>query len=76
MKNPVAFALLTLVVLIIAGLIFHQYALPLLNDDDIGCRLGGGIKLAGCSTSFGTFMMYLTVGVALAVAVIWTLFGR
>jgi hypothetical protein len=76
MKNPFAFTVSTLVVLLGASLIFYCYGLPMLTESSMGCRYGGGTKSLGCSTSFGTFMTFLGAAVALAIGVIWSRFGR
>jgi hypothetical protein len=76
MKNPLAFTIATLIVLLGAGLIFYFYGLPMLGESSIGCRSGGGGKTLGCMASFGTFMTLWFAAVAFAIAVIWSRFGR
>ena len=76
MKNPLAVTALSLLVLVGAGLAFYFYGLPMLGDNDIGCRYGGGTKSLGCSSSFGVFMTMLSAAVALLLAGIWNRFGR
>ena len=76
MKSPFVFIILTMIVLLSAGVIFCIYGLPMLTGSSIACHYGGGAKSFGCSTSFGTFMTYLGVALALAIGAIWSRFGR
>jgi hypothetical protein len=76
LKNPVVFTVLVLAVLFAAAVVTYSYGLPLLQTSQVGCRVGGGTKTLGCSTSFGTFMIWVAVGVGLAVGGIWGKFGR
>jgi hypothetical protein len=76
MKNPIAFTVATLIVLLAAGLIFYFYGLPMLTASSMGCHYGGGTKSFGCSSSFGTFMTFLGGAVVIAIAAIWNRFGR
>jgi hypothetical protein len=76
MRNPVAFAISTLLVLSAAGFVVFFYGLPMLRESVEGCHFGGGTRSFGCSTSFGTLMTFLFAGVALALAGIWNRFGR
>jgi hypothetical protein len=75
MRNPRAFYSLTLVVMIIAGLLTWLYGVPMLSEPVRPCHYAG-ITSFGCSSPFGTFMGYLSMGVALAIGGIWTRFGR
>lgn len=75
LKNPVIFTILVLAVLLGAGIGTYIYGLPLLQGPQIGCQ-GGGVKSFGCSSSFGTFMIWVTVVVCLAIGAIWSKFGR
>jgi hypothetical protein len=76
LKNPVIFTILVLVVLLGAGIATYFYGLPLLQSAQLGCRFGGGTRTLGCSTSFGTFMIWVSVVVGLAIGAIWSKFGR
>ncbi|HTV85820.1 MAG TPA: hypothetical protein VME63_10450 [Dyella sp.] len=75
MKNPKAFYGLTITVLTVAGLLIAIYGVPMLSEQDSPCHYAGTTSF-GCSSSFGTFMTFLSAGVALAIGGIWTLFGR
>jgi hypothetical protein len=75
LKNPIIFTILVLVVLLGAGIATYVYGLPLLRGSQLGCQ-GGGIRSFGCSTSFGTFMIWVTVVAGLAIGIIWSKFGR
>ena len=75
LKNPIIFTILVLVVLLGAGIATYVYGLPLLQGSQLGCQ-GGGVRSFGCSTSFGTFMIWVTVLAGLAIGIIWSKFGR
>jgi hypothetical protein len=74
-KNPMAFTVLTLIVLLCAGLACLFYGIPMLSEPDGACHYAR-TRSFGCSSSFGTFMSYLSAVVALALGGIWSLFGR
>jgi hypothetical protein len=76
LKNPVIFTILVLAALLGAAVVTYFYGLPLLQAGQLGCRIGGGTRTLGCSTSFGTFMIWVAVVVCLAVGGIWSKFGR
>ncbi len=76
LKNPVVFTILVLIVLLGAAVVTYFYGLPLLHTGQLGCRIGAGTRTLGCSTSFGTFMIWVAVVVGLAVGGIWSNFGR
>jgi len=76
MRNPVAFTVAVLIVLLGASIIFYCYGLPMLAESSLGCHYGGGTKSFGCSTSFGTFMTILGGVVVIALVAIWNRFGR
>jgi hypothetical protein len=73
LKNPVIFTILVLIVLLGAGIATYFYGLPLLQGAQPGCWFGGGTRSLGCSTSFGTFMIWVSLAVGLAIGAI---FGR
>jgi len=75
LKNPVIFTILVLVVLLGAGIATYVYGLPLLQGSQLRCQ-GAGVRSFGCSTSFGTFMIWVTVVAGLAIGIIWSKFGR
>ena len=77
MKNPWAFTILTLALLSVAALVFYCYGLPMLADNDVSCRYGGGGggKSLGCSSSLGTFLSILSGMVAICLVGIWDRFG-
>jgi len=74
MKNPAAFTVLVIAVLLCAGAATY-FGLPLLDSAHMSCRVGGG-RTEGCSTSFGAFFTYLIAVIAVAIGVIWSRFGR
>ena len=76
LKNPIIFTILVLAVLFGAAAATYFYGLPLLQTGRPSCLFGGSIKSFGCSSSFGTFMTWVVVAVALAVGAIWTKFGQ
>ena len=76
LKNPIIFTILVLAVLLGAGIITYIYGFPLLQKSQLGCQVGGGVKSFGCSTSFGTFMIWVVVVAGLAIGAIWSKFGR
>ncbi len=76
LKNPVIFTILVLAVLLGAGIVTYAYGLPLLQGSQVGCQVGGGVRSFGCSTSFGTFMIWVVLAVGLAIGAIWSKFGQ
>lgn len=76
LKNPVTFTILVLAVLIGASIVTYVYGFPLLEGSRIGCQVGGGVRSFGCSTSFGTFMIWVVLATGLAIGAIWSKFGR
>lgn len=76
MKCPIAFTISTLIILSFAGLVFYVYGLPMLADTSVHCHYGASADVLGCSSPFDRFMTMLSTAVALAVAGIWSLFGR
>jgi hypothetical protein len=75
LKNPVIFAILVLAVLLGASIATYVYGLPLLQSSQLGCQ-GADVRSFGCSTSFGTFIIWITIVVGLAIGAIWSKFGR
>jgi hypothetical protein len=75
LRNPVIFTILVIVVLLGAGIATYVYGLPLLQVSQMGCQ-SGGVKSFGCSTSFGTFTIWVAVVTSLAIGAIWSKFGR
>jgi hypothetical protein len=75
MKNPLAFTIWTLIVLLSAGVVVFLYGIPMLSEPAGICHYSG-TRSFGCSSSFGTFMTFLFAGVGLALGGIWTRFGR
>ena len=76
LKNPVIFTILVLAVLLGAGIVTYIYGWPLLQESQMDCQVGAGVKSFGCSTSFGTFMIWVVIVVSLAIGAIWSKFGR
>lgn len=76
MKYPIAFTISTLIILSFAGLVFYIYGLPMLADAGAECQYGTSTEVLGCSSPFDRFMTMLSTAVALALAGIWSLFGR
>jgi len=76
LKNPVIFTILVLVVLLGAGAATYFYGLPLLQGVQSVCGYGGGARTFGCSTSFGTFIVWVSIVAGLVIGAIWTKFGR
>lgn len=66
---------LTLAVLLLAAFITFQFGLPWLSSSQLGCAYAGS-KSPGCSTSFGTFIVYVAAGAAVLLGIIWGRPGR
>lgn len=75
MKNSIAFLSWTCVVLLAAGFITYFYGIPMLSESGNTCHYIG-TRSFGCTSSFGTFMTFLSAGVALAIGGLWSRFGR
>jgi hypothetical protein len=75
MRNPWAFSVWTLIVLLVAGLIVYFYGLPMLSETPGVCHYAT-TRSFGCSSSFGTFMTFLGAAVAIGIAGLWNRFGR
>ncbi|MBV8157383.1 MAG: hypothetical protein JO278_06985 [Dyella sp.] len=76
MKCPIAFTISTLIILSFAGLVFYFFGLPMLADTSVKCHYGANTEILSCSSSFGSFIKMLSTAVALALAGVWSLFGR
>lgn len=76
MKYPIAFTISILVILSFAGLVFYVFGLPMLADTSVHCHYGASPEILSCSSPFDRFMTMLSTAVALALAGIWSLFGR
>ena len=73
MRHPLVFAILALMVLCAAGLALYFFGLPMLAENSISCRTGGGGlgKSLGCSSSFGKFAGTLAAVAVLLLVGIW-----
>jgi len=76
LKIPGIFTILVLIVLLGAGIATYFYGLPLLQGAQPSCGFGGGARTFGCSTSFGTYMVWVSIVAGLAIGAIWSKFGR
>ena len=68
MRRPYAFALSVAVVLLLGGVLFYAYGLPLLDHASIWCGR------RGCRTAFGTFMIFLCSGLVAVIGGLWRKF--
>ena len=77
MKLRVIPSVLTLGVLLLAAFVAYRFGLPELDNSHVGCAYGGGGgKSLGCSTSFGSFIVYVVAGAAIVIGLIWSRPGR
>lgn len=75
MRNPFAFYGWTVIVLVAAGLLISFYGVPMLHGPVAACHYAR-TRSFGCSSSFGTFMTFLSAGLAVVIGGRWNRFGR
>lgn len=73
MKRPYFFGALVCVVLTVAVGIIYQFIFPLLSTSPISCSFG--MRMFGCSTSFGALVTLVVAGAAVFVIFLWSKFS-